>query len=92
MVIVDGMMAKPETLTAAPDNDPVGSMAIQDQLARILASEGFSGSARLQQMLSYVVRETCEGRAKRIKGVTVAQDVFGLRARPKTKLNDSSHL
>jgi len=51
--------------------------AISAELSRIVASEGFSGSPRLQQLLTYVVTETIEGRADRIKGLTIAQDVYG---------------
>jgi TolB-like protein len=46
------------------------------QLERILASNAFDASARNRAFLRYVVNETLEGRADRIKGYTVAQEVF----------------
>lgn len=51
---------------------------IRAQLDRVLASRELVDSPRLQQFLSYVVGETLEGRAARIKGFSVAQEVFGL--------------
>lgn len=47
------------------------------ELARVLKSEYFLNSDRLNAFLSYVVRETLEGRGVRIKEYTIAVEVFG---------------
>lgn len=47
------------------------------ELAQILASKTFEDSPRLRQFLSYVVTEALDGRGSRIKGYTIAYDVFG---------------
>ena len=59
---------------ALPAYDPAGTIA---QLERILSSRTFSGCERSQQFLRYVVEETLAGRAGRIKGVVIANEVFG---------------
>jgi adenylate cyclase len=46
-------------------------------LERILASPGFDASARNRRFLEYIVDETLAGRADRLKGLTIAIDVFG---------------
>jgi TolB-like protein/Tfp pilus assembly protein PilF len=46
------------------------------QLGRIVRSQAFSESPRLQQFLNYIVGETLAGRAGRIKGYSIAHDVF----------------
>jgi adenylate cyclase len=51
--------------------------AIRDELARVLDSDEFSGSARLREMLRYLVDESIAGRAARLKGYRIAVDVFG---------------
>lgn len=60
----------------AADN-PLTEMEIRAQLNRILESAEFANSARLKDFLSYIVGEALAGRADRIKGVTIAQTVFG---------------
>ncbi len=54
----------------------VDSQAVQVQLESILSSRIFVNSPRLQEFLRYVVDETLAGRAARIKGLTIAHDVF----------------
>jgi adenylate cyclase len=49
----------------------------REQLSRILESPDFDASARNRRFLEYVVEETLAGRADRLKGVTIAIDVFG---------------
>lgn len=49
---------------------------VSAQLLRVLESNTFADSPRLQQFLTYVVNETLAGRAGRIKGYTIAHDVF----------------
>lgn len=55
--------------------------AVRAQLDRILASGPFAHSRRRQQFLEYIVHETLAGRGARIKGYTIALEVFG---RPET--------
>lgn len=50
---------------------------ITDALGRILASDDFIASGRNRRFLSYVVEETLAGRAERLKGYTIAVQVFG---------------
>ena len=47
------------------------------QLGQIVGSPEFSQSERLQSFLTYVVVETLEGRADRLKGYTLGIEVFG---------------
>lgn len=70
-------MTQPERSTHAANNAHSRKNAIELQLSRLVASKEFSRSPRLQQLLSYLVVETLHGRSERIKGVTIAQDVFG---------------
>ena len=51
--------------------------AILEQLERILCSPAFSSAPQLQNFLRYVVTETLDGRARRIKQYTVATGAFG---------------
>jgi len=51
--------------------------ATRKELARIIASEPFTRSARMRDFLVYVVEETLQGRGDRIKAFSIAQDVFG---------------
>lgn len=48
-------------------------------LKRILDSEGFVASPRLQQFLTYVTEETLNGRGERIRGKAIAVEVYGRR-------------
>ena len=57
--------------TAFPDE-----AAIRAQLDRILASSCFKHSARHRSFLTFVVDETLAGRHDRLKGYTIALDVF----------------
>jgi len=67
---------------AAPDWTPDPAYSVSDagevlsELERILASDAFDASARNRAFLRHVVDETLAGRADRIKGYTVAQEVF----------------
>ena len=49
---------------------------VRKQLDRILASQAFDARPRNRAFLSYVVNETLAGREDRIKGYTIAQEVF----------------
>src|SRR5262245_30894512 len=55
--------------------------AIRQQLDRILHSGPFLQSRRLQRFLEYLVNETLAGRSERLKGYTIALEVFD---RPET--------
>lgn len=70
-------MQAAETLLDEPDSGSPDGVSINAELERIVASERFSGSPRLQQLLTYIVTETIEGRAALIKGLSIAQDVYG---------------
>src|SRR3990170_5361623 len=50
--------------------------AIREQLHRILRSGPFAQSQRRQRFLEYVVNETLAGRGHRLKGYTIAREVF----------------
>ena len=56
-------------------------MAIREQLDRILNSGPFLQSRRRQRFLEYLVNETLAGRSERLKGYTIALEVF---SRPET--------
>jgi adenylate cyclase len=53
------------------------STAVRAQLARIIASEKFDASGRNRRFFEYIVEETLQGRAERIKAYSVATSVFG---------------
>jgi len=53
-----------------------GQMAVRDQLGRILASGPFLHSKRRQRFLEYIVSETLAGRGERLKGYSIATEVF----------------
>ncbi len=64
----------------AEDNSGSGQLSgdvLRDAVQRVVNSEEFSGSPRLQEFLSYIVQEQSERRADQIKGKTVAADVYG---------------
>jgi tetratricopeptide (TPR) repeat protein len=56
-------------------------LLIREQLDRILKSGLFIQSRRRQRFLEYVVHETLTGRGERLKGYSIALEVFG---RPDT--------
>lgn len=58
-----------------------GEAAVRAQLHRILNSAPFQRSRRRQRFLEYIVNETLAGRGDRIKGYTIAVEVF---ERPST--------
>lgn len=55
--------------------------AIREQLDRIVRSDPFVQSQRRQRFLEYIVHETLAGRGERLKGYSVALEVFD---RPET--------
>jgi eukaryotic-like serine/threonine-protein kinase len=50
--------------------------AVRNELAKILASPLFAGSPRMSRFLRFVVEETLEGRADKIKEYVIAIEVF----------------
>jgi TolB-like protein len=50
--------------------------AVRKQLDRILGSGPFQQSRRRQRFLEYIVDETLAGRGERLKGYSIAQEVF----------------
>ena len=50
--------------------------AIREQLGRILKSGPFLHAPRRQRFLEYIVNETLAGRGERLKGYSIAQEVF----------------
>jgi TolB-like protein len=63
--------------TAAPGPAEVTPDTIRAALQQILRSPEFDATARARRFLAYVVEETLEGRAERIKAYSIATDVFG---------------
>ena len=55
----------------------IDSEAVTAALECVQASPSFKASDRIRRFLSYVVEETLEGRANRIKAFSIATDVFG---------------
>jgi hypothetical protein len=53
-----------------------GDAEIRAQVERILASECFAQTVRAAQFLRYAVDETIAGRGERLKGYTIAVEVF----------------
>lgn len=58
------------------DNAPAAP-AVRDMLERVLRSESFSRSERSRELLRYLVEREQAGEKERLKGFTVAMDVFG---------------
>jgi tetratricopeptide (TPR) repeat protein len=58
------------------NGDPPSSESIEEQLARILKSETFAGSARLQAFLEFTVRQHLKGNAEALKEYSIALEVF----------------
>src|SRR5690606_28574655 len=50
---------------------------VRDALERVLASESFARSERARNLLRYLVEQDLEGHGDRLKGYSIAVDVFG---------------
>lgn len=73
-------MEEHATLQAAAAIDSSSGLAcdvIREQLGRILASSEFHATDTMRDFLRFVVEEKLAGRSHRIKGYTVAVEVFG---------------
>ncbi|MFK0167106.1 hypothetical protein [Rhizobium sp. NPDC090279] len=58
------------------DPSKIDKSAIDQELARIFASEYFVNAGRMREFLEYIVAETLAGRANRIKSYSIAIEVF----------------
>lgn len=54
-----------------------GADEVRTELDRLLSSDAFEASDRRKRFLQYLVDETLAGRSERLKGTTIAMDVFG---------------
>lgn len=70
-----GMQARP--MTAAEPVFRWPSSEIRAQLDRILHHSEFHATDKMRAFLRFVVEETLAGRAKHIKGFTIATEVYG---------------
>ncbi len=57
--------------------DPVSVLKVREALARALASPEFRLSARMSQLLTYLVEAALDNRASELKETVVAVEVFG---------------
>jgi Flp pilus assembly protein TadD len=57
--------------------DPPAAPAVRDTLDRVLSSETFRRSERARSLLAYLVDREQAGDGERLKGYTIAVDVFG---------------
>ena len=72
------MVDRDRSASGLPDDHAAPSeTAVRTQLERILASADFAQSERIKSFLKYVVEETLDGRAERLKEYTIATSVFG---------------
>jgi adenylate cyclase len=67
----------PNAPTAVDPSSGLDHEAIERQLGRILASPEFHATDKMRDFLRFVVEEKLAGRSHRIKGYTVAVNVFG---------------
>jgi len=51
--------------------------SVRGELARILVSQCFATSERMRALIEYLVNQTLDGRADRLKEYTIAVEVFG---------------
>ncbi|TPI21458.1 tetratricopeptide repeat protein [Mesorhizobium sp. B4-1-1] len=59
------------------EHAPPAAPAVRETLERLLASETFGRSERARRLLRYLVEREQAGQADRLKGVSIAMDVFG---------------
>ena len=62
-----------------PSRNRVSDSVVRSQLARMLASEIFSRSARLSAFLRFVVEENLKGRGDCLKETVIASELYGKR-------------
>jgi Tol biopolymer transport system component len=56
---------------------PVGRAVVEEQLARMLASSTFRAAERSRVLLRFIVEETLQGRASRLKDYTLGSEALG---------------
>ncbi len=61
----------------AGDDALSSPLEIRAQLDRILADPGFQASSVRRELLTFIVEQTLAGRADRLKGLSLAVEVFG---------------
>lgn len=90
MVSMTGDRNRPAA-AATPDisDEPPSSVAVVEELARILASETFRSARRSREFLSYVVTETLAGRGPRLSEQTVGRHGMGRGQRFDGRLDAS---
>jgi len=59
------------------EHAPPAAPAVRETLERLLASETFGRSERARRLLRYLVEREQAGEGDRLKGVSIAMDVFG---------------
>src|SRR3954469_22699975 len=64
---------EPNSTTASSPS----AAAVRAELARVLGSTVFAQAGRSTEFLRFVVEETLQGRADRLKGYAIAIEVFG---------------
>lgn len=69
-------MAKRKQVNDSAERSPDAD-EVRAELARVLASSVFEPASRATDFLRFVVEETLSGRGPRLKGYTVAVEVFG---------------
>lgn len=69
--------SSPRPTGATDPSSDLACDAIGEQLGRILASPEFHATDKMRDFLRFVVEEKLAGRSHRIKGYTVAVNVFG---------------
>ena len=70
------MASRQQTIPASRELPSCSPEEIRTELRRVLGGRVFVDAQRLQDFLTYIVEESLAGRAGRIKGLTIAQDVF----------------
>jgi len=66
---------QPQSLATEPLSG-ISHSEIRAELDRILGHRDFEATARMRDFLRFVVEETLEGRAQRLKGKTIAREIF----------------
>ncbi|MEE4175176.1 MAG: hypothetical protein V2I57_13070, partial [Xanthomonadales bacterium] len=64
-------------MSEATENHRWSDREIRAQLERILGHREFQATDRMRNFLRFVVEETLAGKARRLKGYTIATEVFG---------------
>lgn len=61
----------------SPEGTVPNIESVRAHLARILASKSFAGSDRLKEFLTFVVRQSLEGKGDELKEVVIGTELFG---------------